>query len=218
MAESVNVCAGPFGAVYDFYIEREWLSRLVGRAVWGVDVSPMYASMDSVGRTDNGATILDVPCGGGVALRALHADRHVRYIAVDLSEEMLARAKRRAGGRSLSQVEFVSADMCALPFADATADLCLSYSGLHAVADPEAAVSELARCLKPGGELVGSMFLSKGTRRQRFLIGRGRRRGEFGMCGTSADLRRWLAKAGITEPIIEPETGFVVFRGHKNTA
>jgi hypothetical protein len=40
MAEQVpNVCAGPFGSFYDFYIERPWLVRIIGRAIWGIDGS-----------------------------------------------------------------------------------------------------------------------------------------------------------------------------------
>jgi SAM-dependent methyltransferase len=169
--EPKNLCGGSFGAVYDFYIEREPLARLVGRTVWGIDVSAMYASMAAIGRLADGATVLDVPCGGGVAFRALRADQRVRYIAVDLSQEMLVRAQRRARTRSLDQVETVKADMCALPFPDAIADLCLSYSGLHAVPEPEAAVAELARCLKPGGELVGSMFCWMARGASGFLLG-----------------------------------------------
>jgi hypothetical protein len=60
-----NVCAGPFGAVYDFYIERESVARIVGRFLWGIDVRPMYRSTHAIGKQANGATILDVPCGGG---------------------------------------------------------------------------------------------------------------------------------------------------------
>ena len=71
MAEARNQCAGAFGAFYDFYIERPWLSRPIGRMQWGIDVRPMYASMEVIARTDGGATIVDVPCGGGLALRAL---------------------------------------------------------------------------------------------------------------------------------------------------
>jgi hypothetical protein len=37
MAQERNVCAGPFGAIYDFYIERPLLARLIFGAMWGVD-------------------------------------------------------------------------------------------------------------------------------------------------------------------------------------
>jgi ubiquinone/menaquinone biosynthesis C-methylase UbiE len=218
VAEPKNLCGGVFGAVYDFYIEREWLARLVGRAVWGMDVRPMYASMSAIGQLPDHATVLDVPCGGGVAFRAVGSDQHVRYIAVDLSEDMLSRARRRARSRALDQIETLNADMQDLPFPDAIADLCLSYSGLHAIADPQKTVAEMVRCLKPGGELVGTMFLLEGSRRQRFLLQRGQRRGEFGTCGTGDDLLGWLADAGLRNPTIEPKHGFVIFRGRKSSA
>src|ERR1035438_3386316 len=48
---SPNVCAGPFGAVYDFYIERDWLMRLIGRVVWGIDASVLYTSMEAIRRS-----------------------------------------------------------------------------------------------------------------------------------------------------------------------
>jgi ubiquinone/menaquinone biosynthesis C-methylase UbiE len=188
--------------------------RAVGRAVWGIDVSVLYASMEAISRAEDGETILDVPCGGGVAFRALRPDQDVRYIAADLSEEMLARARLRAKGRSLNQVEFHVADMRALPFADDEADLFLSYSGLHMLDDPEPAVSEIARCLKPGGELVGTTLLAQGSWRQRTLFEIGRRRG-YGVPPSGEDLRRWLEVAGMAEPVIQPERGFAVFLARK---
>ncbi len=97
-----------------FYIERDWLMRLIGRVVWGIDASVLYTSMDAISQAGDGATILDVPCGGGVALRTLRPDQDVRYIAVDISEKMLERAKRCTKRRSLSQVGFALADMRAL--------------------------------------------------------------------------------------------------------
>jgi SAM-dependent methyltransferase len=72
----------------------------------------------------------------------------------------------------------------ALPLSDATADLCVCYSGLHVVEDPGAVLAEIARCLKPGGEVVGTTFLLNGSRRQRFLMRRGQQRGEFAASGT----------------------------------
>ena len=96
MDETPNICAGPFGRFYDFYIERPRLMRLIGRIVWGIDASLLYASMKPIGEVPDGSTILDVPCGGGVAFRALRPEQDVRYMAADLSEKMLAHAKRRA--------------------------------------------------------------------------------------------------------------------------
>jgi ubiquinone/menaquinone biosynthesis C-methylase UbiE len=214
--DTPNICAGPFGKFYDFYIERPWLMRSIGRLVWGIDASVLYTSMEPIGRVADGATILDVPCGGGVAFRALRPDQDVRYIAGDLSEKMLARARRRVRTRSLKQIELVTADMTALPFPDGEADLFVSYSGLHMVSDPELAVNEIARCLKPGGELIGTTFLAHGARRSRALFAIG------GYSGhprppSREDLRRWLTSAGIAEPAIGPQPGFVVFTGHKHT-
>jgi ubiquinone/menaquinone biosynthesis C-methylase UbiE len=216
VSRSPNFCVGSYGVIYDFCVERERLMCALARVLWGIDMSVLYASMEAIGRVGDGATILDAPCGGGVAFRALRADQDVRYIAADLSQEMLARARRRAKKRSLDHVEFVVADLCALPFADAQADLFLSYSGLHMLEDPEQAVREIGRCLKPGGELVGTVLLAEGSRRARTLSGVGRRRG-YPVPPSVQDVRRWLTAAGIAEPTIEPERGFAVFRGHKNT-
>jgi SAM-dependent methyltransferase len=209
-----NVCAGPFGAFYDFYIERPWLMQAIGRAVWGIDSSLLYASMEPIARAPAGATIVDVPCGGGVAFRALSPGQDVRYLAVDLSPKMLRRAERRARARSLGQVELLEADMTALPFADGEVDLFLSYSGLHMVPKPERAVAEMARCLKPGGELIGTSFFSDASRRARALFKAGSYSGHP-LPPRREDLRAWLGAAGFDRPTIGPQAGFAAFGGRK---
>ena len=217
MPEVTNVCAGPFGAFYDFYIERPWLAQLIGRTVWGIDLAPLYGSMAEIAALPDGATVLDVPCGGGVALRALRPGQHVRWIAVDIEPPMLARCERRAREHGLQggALELVEADMRALPLPDATADLCLAYSGLHMVTEPATAVAELARCLKPDGELVGSTFLAEGSWRQRKLLGRGEDTGVNGTLCTSAELRGWLEHAGLEDVTVTPDRGFAIFRGRR---
>lgn len=214
MAEVANVCAGPFGRFYDFYIERPRLAQSIGRLVWGIDVAPLYRSMAAVAALPDGATVLDVPCGGGVALRAARPGQRLRWIAVDLDAAMLARCARRSRERGV-EVELLQADMCALPLPDACADLVLAYSGLHMVAEPERAVAEIARCLKPGGALVGSTFLADGSRRQRALLGHGERTDRNGPLAPAAELRRQLLDAGVEDVEIAPERGFAIFRGRR---
>lgn len=214
MGRTPNICAGPFGAVYDFYIERPRLMQVVSRALWGIDASVLYDSMDLLAQIGDASTVLDVPCGGGVAFRALPSGRDVRYVAIDIDERMLARARARAMRRGLPRVEFVAADMLALPFDDGEADLVLSYSGLHMVSDPERAVRELARCLKPGGRLIGTTFLAGGTRRARALLGIGARRGHP-RPPAREDLVRWLTEASIADAQIGPQPGFAAFGGRR---
>ena len=48
--KATNQCATAFGALYDFYIERPWLARAIGRVQWGIDVDPMYASIAAIGQ------------------------------------------------------------------------------------------------------------------------------------------------------------------------
>ena len=215
MTDSVpNVCAGPFGGFYAFYIERPWLMQRIGRAVWGIDSSVLYESMAPIERAAPGAVILDVPCGGGVAFRALRPGQEVRYVAADLDPKMLKRAERRARRQSLDQVEFVVADMTALPFADEEADLFLSYSGLHMVDDVEGAVREIARCLKPGGELVGTTFLANESKRAQRLFDLGARKGHA--LPPSRDVfLEWLGSAGLADPTIGPQPGFTSFSARK---
>ncbi|MGP8240653.1 MAG: class I SAM-dependent methyltransferase [Solirubrobacteraceae bacterium] len=211
-----NICAGPFGMVYDVYIERPWLMRAIGRMVWGIDASVLYTSMAPISEARD-VTILDVPCGGGVAFRALRPDQHVRYIAGDLCPKMLKRAERRARKRALNQVEFVTADMTELAIASGQANLFLSYSGLHMVDEPERAVAEIARCLKPGGRLIGTAFFSDVSWRARTLFEIGARSGHP-LPPSRDDLLRWLTDAGLSEPVIGPQRGFAAFSAQKGMA
>src|SRR5436305_14990965 len=123
IAAAKNPCAGPFGAVYDFYIERPWLVGVIGRLVWGMSARPMYEAIEELGRVGDGATIVDAPCGGGVALRGLRPGQDVRYVAADIAPAMVRRVRERAASAGLSQVEAVQADMRSLPLEDASADV-----------------------------------------------------------------------------------------------
>jgi SAM-dependent methyltransferase len=214
MAEAKNQCATSFGGLYEFYIERPWLTRAIGRCVWGVDVAGMYASMEVISRQADGSTVVDVPCGGGLALRGLRSAQEVRYIAIDIAPDMLARTRAKAAARGVRSVETVEADMRRLPLPEASADLLCTYSGLHMINDPETAIAEFARVLKPGGRLVGSSFVAEGSRRTRLLFAAGARRGLAVPPADGATIARWLAAAGLTDVELSGR-GFIVFQARR---
>jgi SAM-dependent methyltransferase len=99
--------------------------------------------------------VLDVGCGAGqTALQAAQVAEHV--LGVDVSEEMIERARERAAGAE--NVEFVLGDAQSQSFEEAGYDLAISRCGLMFFADPVAAFANIRRALRPGGRLVGLIW------------------------------------------------------------
>jgi ubiquinone/menaquinone biosynthesis C-methylase UbiE len=99
------------------------------------------------------AALLDIGTGPGVLLVELARRRSdLRLCGVDLSSDMVAAAGRNLepfGTRASVRV----ADVTDLPFDDRSFDVIVSSLSLHHWDDPDAAVPELARVLRPGGRL-----------------------------------------------------------------
>jgi demethylmenaquinone methyltransferase/2-methoxy-6-polyprenyl-1,4-benzoquinol methylase len=94
-----------------------------------------------------GDRVLDACCGtGDLALADARAGG--RVTGVDFSQEMLARAERKA-----PEFQWVQADAAALPFEDGSFDVVTVGFGIRNLADLEAGLAELARVLVPGGRL-----------------------------------------------------------------
>jgi phosphatidylethanolamine/phosphatidyl-N-methylethanolamine N-methyltransferase len=100
-----------------------------------------------------GPDILEVGVGTGLVLSYYPAQ--ARVIGVDLSEPMLRKAAEKVREKALSQVRLIAAmDACRLGFRDATFDAVALPFVITLVPDPEGALDECARVLKPGGEIV----------------------------------------------------------------
>jgi ubiquinone/menaquinone biosynthesis C-methylase UbiE len=153
--------------------------------------------------------VVDAPCGAGVAFVALSPRQQLRYLALDLSSPMLERARRRADSLGLDEIEFVEGDAEHIPLKDGSVDLFLSYWGLHCMLHPDAAVREIARCLRPSGRLIGAMICHGPSLRQRLFLRPGI--GAFGPGGTVNDLARWLAEAGLAQTRLEVSGAFAYF-------
>jgi SAM-dependent methyltransferase len=199
--------------LYDAVVERERLARIFAALLWGTDLRSLFREVTLLGEVPDGSAILDLPCGGGLALRGLRPEQAVRYVAADLSPVMLARARGQAKRRGLTQVEFVGADVESLPFGDAEFDLCVTYNSLHCFPDPQAAIAEMARVLRPGGTLRGTTVVNGAGWRHDAFIRCFRRAGAFGPGGTAEEFGQWLGGAGLGEVSVAPNGALTYISG-----
>lgn len=109
-----------------------------------------------------GGDILDVGVGTGIAF-SQHAAGS-RIVGVDLSEPMLRKAQDRVAGGKLEHVLGVAVmDAENLGFADESFNVVIAQYVVTAVPNPEAALDEFARVLRPGGEIILLSRLSEET-------------------------------------------------------
>jgi ArsR family transcriptional regulator len=110
----------------------------------------------------------DLGCGTGRVSESL-APFVSRVVAVDDSAAMLAAARRRLGG--LENVEVRGGELEALPIGDGELDAAVLFLVLHYVAEPERALAEVARVLKPGGRLLVADMTPHGREEYRQSMG-----------------------------------------------
>lgn len=110
----------------------------------------------SLGPLNPGEAVLDIGCGAGVdSLVAAHlVGPSGRVVGVDVTEEMIIRARANLDLTDLSNVRFEVAAADALPFPDREFDVVISNGVFNLTVDKEQALREARRVLKPGGRLM----------------------------------------------------------------
>jgi SAM-dependent methyltransferase len=109
----------------------------------------------SMGEPQPGQTILDLGCGAGfdTLLAARRVGASGKVIGVDMTPEMIAKARTNAETLGLANVEFFLEEIEDLSIPDASVDLVISNGVFNLCSDKPKVLSEVFRVLKPGGRL-----------------------------------------------------------------
>lgn len=124
------------------------VSAIEGHRLWAstydLGLNPLLALEERILPTIRASRVIDVACGTGRWTTRLNA------FGVDRCEEMLRAGSRKPGMRG----RLLLADASALPFASGISDLTLCSFGVGYIQNIEAAVGEMARITRPGGQVV----------------------------------------------------------------
>ena len=112
----------------------------------------LAAMQDALGVPPFEGLILDGGCGEGIDLAMVALDPHCEIIGVELSDGGVNTSVART--RGLTRAHVVQGDLLKIPLADDTFDGAYSYGVVHHTPDPQRAVREMARTLKPGAPLL----------------------------------------------------------------
>ncbi len=123
---------------------------------------PVIEHLLDLANLQPGETILDLGTGTGAVaiMAAAKTGPGSRIVAVDISPEMLDKARLRIAALSLTNVEFAEGRAEAIPAKNNSLDVVLASLSLMYVIERATAAREIARILRPGGRLVAAVWSS----------------------------------------------------------
>ena len=168
MAEIIKL-----GADRSMDFDRETVEQAYDR--WAPIYDLVFGGVFSKGRqaaiqatNKIGGRVLEVGVGTGISLPLY--SQNVRIFGTDISEAMLEKAKKRVAEQGLKNVEGLAVmDAEKLEFPDDSFDVVMAQYVLSAVPNPEAALDEFARVVRPGGELIILTRVSADAGVRRFI-------------------------------------------------
>lgn len=162
-------CCGPSCCGDEDVAKPDDISKKIGYTDAELAALPSDANLGlgcgnptAIASLEEGMTVLDL--GSGAGIDCFLASRQVgptgRVIGVDMTPEMLERARANARAGGYENVDFRLGEIEALPVADASVDVVISNCVLNLSTDKARVLAEVYRVLKPGGRVVISDMVS----------------------------------------------------------
>lgn len=155
-----------------------------------------------------GQTVLDL--GAGAGFDAFLAARAVgptgKVIGVDMTSEMVAKARANAKKGGYSQVDFRLGEIEALPVADATVDVIISNCVINLCPDKRPVYREAFRVLRPGGRIAVSDVVAREELPDAVKQDLALHSGCLSGATVVTELEKILRDAGFTDIVIRPKS------------
>jgi arsenite methyltransferase len=199
--EMRSCCDGDESPGSEFYsaLERDQLPDAAVMASLGCG-NPV-----AVAELREGERVLDLGSGGGidVLLSARRVGPSGRAFGLDMTDEMLALARRNAAEAGATNVEFLKGQIESIPLPAESIDVVISNCVVNLAADKPAVFREIARVLRPGGRIGISDIVADDALTPEQRAERGSYAGCIAGALSLGEYRRGLEAAGLTDVSIE---------------
>lgn len=203
----VSGCCGATAEVTELGRVLEYSDDELSAAPAGANLGLGCGNPQAIAHLKPGETVLDLGCGAGFDcfLAARQVGEAGRVIGVDMTPEMLARARENARRGGYTNVEFRLGEIEHLPVADQSVDVIISNCVINLSPEKEQVFKEAFRVLRAGGRIAISDMVSLAPLPPEVRGDLALYTGCLGGVATVEELKAMLANAGFVDIVIQPK-------------
>jgi SAM-dependent methyltransferase len=203
----VSSCCGPEQTSDDKARRMGYSDAELAAVPEGVNLGLGCGNPQAIAAIRPGEVVVDLGSGAGfdcfLAARQVGDAGHV--IGIDMTHEMLKKARDNAARIGAANVEFRLGELEHLPIADSTADVVISNCVINLVPDKEQVLREAFRVLKPGGRIAVSDIINTAPLPAELQTDPNLLCGCVAGAAPAERIEDWLASAGFVDARVTPK-------------
>ena len=206
-APSASACCGPETTSHDKARRMGYSEAELGAVPEGANLGLGCGNPQAIAAMRPGEVVLDLGSGAGFDcfLAALQVGQTGRVIGVDMTHEMLSKARENAAKIGATNIEFRLGELEHLPVADNAVDVAISNCVINLVPDKAQVYREAFRALKPGGRIAISDVVNQTPLSAELKADTALLCGCVSGAAPMEQISRWLADAGFIDIRITPK-------------